>query len=155
MASQAGCAQSMHLAFGLHSSSLQQFGAEAQFRVMIECVATDVATMMVNVTEMQGQVERVSGSRLDSSNSPATGVKTALHKLVTKYAGAEVAERLLGAPAKQRRCATCPCLFIMPAFKLVTLLLDLIWHSCDCTSVLVQPTLPNEEPEIMVFVHTF
>lgn len=79
--------------------------AEAQFRVMIECVATDVASMMVNVTEMQGEVERVSGSRLDSSNSPATGVKNALHKLVTKYAGDEVAERLLGAPAKQRRCA--------------------------------------------------
>ena len=85
---------------------------------MIECVATDVATMMVNVTEMQGQVERVSGTRLDSSSSPATGVKTALHKLVTKYAGGEVAERLLGAPAKQRRCATCPCLFILPALCL-------------------------------------
>ncbi|DBA96950.1 hypothetical protein WJX77_001292 [Trebouxia sp. C0004] len=82
-----------------HTGKIQ----EAQFRVMIECVATDVATMMVNVTEMQGQVERVSGTRLDSSNSPATGVKTALHKLVTKYAGGEVAERLLGAPAKQRR----------------------------------------------------
>ncbi|KAL0023910.1 hypothetical protein WJX79_010088 [Trebouxia sp. C0005] len=82
-----------------HTGKIQ----EAQFRVMIECVATDVATMMVNVTEMQGQVERVSGTRLDSSNSPATGVKTALHKLVTKYAGGEVAEKLLGAPAKQRR----------------------------------------------------
>ena len=121
LARQAGCAQSMHLAFSPYSSSLQQFGAEAQFRVMIECVATDVATMMVNVTEMQGQVERVSGSRLDSSNSPATGVKTALHKLVTKYAGGEVAERLLGAPAKQRRCATCPCLFKLPALSLSSL----------------------------------
>ncbi|KAL3142179.1 hypothetical protein ABBQ38_002532 [Trebouxia sp. C0009 RCD-2024] len=76
---------------------------EQQFRVMIECVATDVATMMVDVTEMQGEVERASGSRLDSSSSPATGVKTALHKLVTKYAGGEVAERLLGVPAKPRR----------------------------------------------------
>ena len=88
---------------------------------MIECVATDVATMMVNVTEMQGQVERVSGTRLDSSSTPATGVKTALHKLVTKYAGGDVAERLLGAPAKQRRCATCPCLFILPALCLSSL----------------------------------
>ena len=79
--------------------------AEAQFRVMIECIATDVATMMVNVTEMQDQVEKASGSRLDSSSSPASGVKTALHKLVAKYAGGEVAERLLGAPAKPRRCA--------------------------------------------------
>ena len=77
--------------------------AEQQFRVMIECVATDVATMMVDVTEIQGHVERTSGSRLDSSSSPATGVKTALHKLVTKYAGEDVAERLLGVPAKPRR----------------------------------------------------
>lgn len=73
---------------------------------MIECVATDVATMMVDVTEIQGEVERASGSRLDSSSGPATGVKTALHKLVTKYAGGEVAERLLGAPAKPRRLVT-------------------------------------------------
>ena len=79
------------------------YGAEQQFRVMIECVATDVATMMVDVTEIQGQVERASGNRLDSSSSPATGVKTALHKLVTKYAGGDVAERLLGVPAKPRR----------------------------------------------------
>lgn len=70
---------------------------------MIECVATDVATMMVDVTQIQGEVERASGSRLDSSNSPATGVKTALHKLVTKYAGGDVAERLLGAQTKIRR----------------------------------------------------
>ena len=82
------------------------FGAEQQFRVMIECVATDVATMMVDVTEIQGQVERASGSRLDSRSSPATGVKTALHKLVTKYAGGDVAERLLGLPAKPRRLVT-------------------------------------------------
>ncbi len=88
---------------------------------MIECVATDVATTMVNVTEMQDQVERASGTRLDSSNSPATGVKTALHKLVAKYAGGEVAERLLGAPAKPRRFAyqTCslafqPCASVVP-----------------------------------------
>lgn len=75
---------------------------------MIECVATDVATMMVDVTEIQGEVEKASGSRLDSSSSPATGVKTALHKLVTKYAGGEVAERLLGVPAKPRRSVTSP-----------------------------------------------
>ena len=37
---------------------------EVQLRVMIECIATDVATMMVNVTEIQDQVEKVSGSRL-------------------------------------------------------------------------------------------
>ena len=73
---------------------------------MIECVATDVATMMVDVTEIQGQVERASGSKLDSSSSPATGVKTALHKLVSKYAGGDVAERLLGVPAKPRRWVT-------------------------------------------------
>lgn len=88
-----------------------QCGAEQQFRVMIECIATDVATMMVDVTEIQGQVERASGSRLDSSNSPATGVKTALHKLVTKYAGGEVAERLLGVPAKPRRFVISASLF--------------------------------------------
>lgn len=76
---------------------------------MIECVATDVATMMVDVTEIQGEVERASGSRLNSNSSPATGVKTALHKLVTKYAGGEVAERLLGAPAKPRRSVLVAC----------------------------------------------
>lgn len=80
---------------------------------MIECIATDVATMMVSVTEMQDQVEKASGSRLSSSNSPASGVKTALHKLVAKYAGGEVAERLLGAPAKPRRCVCArPLMFV-------------------------------------------
>lgn len=73
---------------------------------MIECVATDVATMMVDVTEMQSQVERASGSKLDTSSSPATGVKSALHKLVSKYAGGDVAERLLGVPTKPRRLIT-------------------------------------------------
>ena len=74
-----------------------------QFGVMIECIATDVATMMVDVTDLQFQAEQASGERLDSNHTAATGVKAALHKLVKKYAGDETAERLLGAPAKPRR----------------------------------------------------
>ena len=70
---------------------------------MIECIATDVATMMADMTDLQFQAEQVSGERLNSNHSAATGVKAALHKLVKKYAGDETAERLLGAPAKPSR----------------------------------------------------
>lgn len=77
--------------------------AGQQFRDMIECIATDIATMMVNVTDLQFQAEHASGERLNSNHSAATGVKAALHKLVKKYAGDQTAERLLGAPAKPRR----------------------------------------------------
>lgn len=110
---------------------------------MIECIATDVATMMVDVTEIQGQVERASGSRLDSSNSPATGVKTALHKLVTKYAGGDVAERLLGVSAKPRRFVTsvflftavgCSCIQLKTCNKLVICVR--VAAECDLCSTL-------------------
>lgn len=74
-----------------------------QFRGMIECIATDVATMMADMTDLQFQAEQASGERLDSNHSAATGVKAALHKLVKKYAGDETAERLLGAPVEARR----------------------------------------------------
>ena len=59
--------------------------------------------MIEDANEAHLQAEQASGGRLDSSNSAATGVKAALHKLVKKYAGNEAAERLLGPQAKTRR----------------------------------------------------
>eukprot|EP00891_Asterochloris_glomerata_P005644 jgi/Astpho2/5644/fgenesh1_pg.00079_%23_78_t len=72
-----------------------------QFRLMVECIAADVATLLVDMTDLQGQVEHLH-SQLAPPGAGEAGVPAALRRLVRKYAGEEATEQLLGPPPLAR-----------------------------------------------------
>ncbi|KAK9816575.1 hypothetical protein WJX72_002123 [[Myrmecia] bisecta] len=67
----------------------------SQFEAMIECVAADAAGLLVDVTTLQNRIAQLHGEV--QGHEKQAGLKAALSKLLSRYAGSDVVSELLSA----------------------------------------------------------